>query len=345
MSTQVEEKNVQLDVVAEPKVESKVVDEKTKRCFAFDSSKGCDKGDECKFSHAEKTKPRCSFFDGPKGCDKGNECKFSHDPSAEKKQSKKMMEKKLKEKKLRCSFFDGPNGCDKGDECTFSHDPLSEKKRCSYIDGPNGCWKGDDCEFSHKPLEDKPKTIYAKTVFVKSEDKPKTIYAKPGVLPIRKAPHLMERDKKLALEMKAKAEEKAKADEAKAKIELPVKKRCSYIDGPKGCWKGDDCEFDHSSLVPTLSPPPMKVFTEPLVKATVPLHVKMLVKEIFCLEDWLASIHSCVLDLAPILRENNIDSMKTLSLLTKDDCKDLGMTVGQRNLILDTIQKEMESDK
>ena len=296
---------------------------------------------------ADKLKTvRCSYFDGPDGCSKGDACTFSHDPLSEKKPSKK------KEKKLRCSYFDSPEGCTKGDACTFSHDPLAEKKRCSYIDGPNGCWKGDDCEFSHKPLEkssDKPSEKPTIKLLEKPKEKeqPKTIYAKPGVLPIRKAPHLVERDKQVAL-AKAKEQAKAKAVE---------KKRCGYIDGPNGCWKGDDCEFDHSPLKSTAAdappiPPPAPIPAPPLIipmspaptPASAPRVVKAVtnLSSVFCLEDWLSAIHPCVLELAPILRLNNIDSLKTLSFLTKEDCKELGMNVGQRNLILDAIQTDRD---
>jgi hypothetical protein len=44
------------------------------KCYAFFRMGGCDRGDECRFSHCDK----CYLFFGRGGCSRGNECEFSH---------------------------------------------------------------------------------------------------------------------------------------------------------------------------------------------------------------------------------------------------------------------------
>ena len=57
-------------------------------CFFFNNSRGCNKGDKCRFSHkidptvaprGHSRKKKCFFFNIPRGCNLGDQCPFRHE--------------------------------------------------------------------------------------------------------------------------------------------------------------------------------------------------------------------------------------------------------------------------
>lgn len=209
---------------------------KEKICDFYLTPRGCIKGEKCDFQHplspaGTQTNKVCDFYLTGRGCRKGDQCDFLH-PTP-----KQPVKDKV------CTYYMTPQGCIKGLNCDFLHPrpgmlgdvpgmpsipgmgfpgaaPLGGalpgmggrgKKPCEFFLSARGCVKGDQCDFSHvRPGASFPD--------------PSALGAFPGLgFPLGLLPQAAGRGAK-----------------------KPMKpKLCEFVNTPRGCVKGDQCDFIH----------------------------------------------------------------------------------------------------
>ena len=91
--------------------------------------------------------------------------------------------------------------------------------------------------------------------------------------------------------------------------------------------------FRGSAAVPVTS------MAELQIDSVVPRAAGPAAAESFDLVAWLATIDAKMVAVAAVLKENSFDSPKALVLLTESDCKELGLTLFQRRMLLSGIDK------
>jgi len=93
----------------------------------------------------------CEFYLQPRGCIKGDKCDFKHPLAPGGGVTNKV-----------CEYYLKPRGCIKGDACDFLHPNVQANTRlaqqlqsqvkqspCTFFNSPRGCVKGDKCDFLH----------------------------------------------------------------------------------------------------------------------------------------------------------------------------------------------------
>jgi len=92
----------------------------------------------------------CDFYLTPRGCVKGDACDFQHPNAPGGAVTNKV-----------CQFFQTPRGCIKGAACDFLHPEgmtaraggvgqgAAKQAVCNFFNSPRGCIKGDKCDFLH----------------------------------------------------------------------------------------------------------------------------------------------------------------------------------------------------
>eukprot|EP00808_Paulinella_micropora_P017439 g62656.t1 len=152
----------------------------------------------------------CEYYLQPRGCVKGDKCDFVHLLAPNGAQTTRI-----------CQYFMTPNGCVKGDACDFLH-PKSSKPQvdrpCQYFMTPRGCVKGILCEFKHAA----PAGGVGRGPSVGSMSGWEGGYGEGGYggYPAPRGP----------------------AAGAGARS---AAKPCTYFMTPRGCIKGDNCDFSH----------------------------------------------------------------------------------------------------
>jgi len=85
----------------------------------------------------------CAFYLTPRGCIKGDKCDFQHPDAG--------VAVTTPQPKV-CDFYLTSRGCRKGDQCDFLHPqarPPVKNKVCTFYMTPQGCIKGLNCDFLH----------------------------------------------------------------------------------------------------------------------------------------------------------------------------------------------------
>jgi len=223
---------------------------KEKICDFYLTPRGCIKGEKCDFQHplspaGSQTNRVCDFYLTPRGCRKGDQCDFLHP------QPKQPVKDKV------CTYYMTPQGCIKGLNCDFLHPrpgmfgdvpgmsalpglqgmgglpgggqvaggvaPAAgggggggrgTRKPCDFFLSPRGCVKGEQCDFPHiRPGASFPDAA--------------ALGGFPGLspFPFGMLPQVGGggRGAKKALRPKL----------------------CEFVNTPRGCVKGDACDFIH----------------------------------------------------------------------------------------------------
>jgi hypothetical protein len=140
-----------------------------------------------------------------------------HEQTEENKQ--KEGDKKVDNKDRLCEYYVTPRGCIKGDTCDFLH-PKSPNgsvtsRVCDFFNQPRGCIKGDTCDYLHV----RPR-LPPNAVGIGRGARPASIFAPPmmrgGFAPVGRGGGGFD------------------------------DKTCKYFFTPKGCIKGDKCDFQHT---------------------------------------------------------------------------------------------------
>jgi len=199
---------------------NKKVEVKDRVCEYYITARGCVKGDKCDFKHPKSpngsaTSRVCDFYNQPRGCIKGEQCDFLH----------------VRPRGFQQSFAVGrgrgvpifpsapirfPTAIARGDE-----------KTCKFFLSPRGCIKGEKCDFMHSsPLAPPFQSAYF-------DSSPALYpYDQPYQQPYR-PPY---------------------SDPFQAQRRQPVRmlkqKVCEFHNTPRGCVKGDQCDFIHQKDQP-----------------------------------------------------------------------------------------------
>lgn len=127
-------------------------------CTYFSQPRGCIKGDTCDFQHVHQVvtaapssgKRICDFYLTERGCIKGDGCDFDHPKAPNGTVTTRV-----------CEYFQNPKGCVKATSCDFLHieskkgasGPMGRVapglKQCEWFARPGGCNKGNACAFAH----------------------------------------------------------------------------------------------------------------------------------------------------------------------------------------------------
>lgn len=159
----------------------------------------------------DKSKKMCSYFNTHRGCVKGDACDFLH-PGHPKKNPSSVKNDSFSSSSV-CRFFNQPRGCAKGNACKFLHEPF-KKKSISHEDPENEGEIDSIREEDSKPIREEKQTITEEHISSQSE-----------------------------------GQEPTKSEQFKSTNTDVIKKQrpCSYFNTPRGCAKGDACDFQHIS--------------------------------------------------------------------------------------------------
>jgi hypothetical protein len=148
----------------------------------------------------------CDFYLTPRGCMKGDKCDFQHPLSPAGTLTNRV-----------CDFYLTPRGCRKGDQCDFLHPQPKQgvkDKVCTYYMTPQGCIKGLNCDFLHP--------------------RPGMFTDLPGATPDSSSPSSAIPADLAALGVGIGAGRGVRS------------KPCDFFLSPRGCIKGDQCDFSHA---------------------------------------------------------------------------------------------------
>jgi hypothetical protein len=150
----------------------------------------------------------CDFYLTPRGCMKGDKCDFQHPLSPAGTLTNRV-----------CDFYLTPRGCRKGEQCDFLHPQPKQgvkDKVCTYYMTPQGCIKGLNCDFLHP--------------------RPGMFTDVPGGTP----------------GASSSSSSTIPPDLAALGVGVGVgagrgvrSKPCDFFLSPRGCIKGDQCDFSH----------------------------------------------------------------------------------------------------
>lgn len=153
----------------------------------------------------------CDFYLTERGCVKGDSCDFYHPTAPDGTVTKRV-----------CTYYSEPRGCVKNQECNFLHIGPTPQQRmnlrpCQFYNSARGCIKGQTCEFAHVPVVG----MGMQPVMQPYGYPPPPMHGMPsrggGYRPVT-------RSKRPQI--------------------------CEFFNKPRGCIKGDACDFIHQKDQP-----------------------------------------------------------------------------------------------
>jgi len=150
-----------------------------------------------------------------------------------------------------CDFYLTPRGCIKGDKCDFQH-PLTpvgvaNNKVCDFYLTARGCRKGEQCDFLHpqsnQPVKDKVCTYYMTPQGCIKGLNCDFLHPRPGVYG----------DVGLGGGGGQGAQGGVAGMQGVSPNPGQKNKLCDFYLTPRGCVKGDKCDFIHVSPTPAFS--------------------------------------------------------------------------------------------